>query len=89
MEKKKPLRKPEFRLERMDKELLLFNPVSTRILYLNEQASVIWQLCDGTRTAEGMIELLAAAYPEASKSIGGDVYETLKIFIENSVIDLI
>jgi hypothetical protein len=89
MEQKKPLRKSEFRLERMDKELLLFNPVSTRILYLNEQASVIWQLCDGTRTTEEMIELLSAAYPDASKSIGGDVYETLKIFIENSVIDLI
>jgi hypothetical protein len=89
MEQKKPLRKPEFRLERMDKELLLFNPVSTRILYLNEQASVIWQLCDGTRTAEGMIELLSAAYPDAAKSIGEDVLETLKIFIENNVIGLI
>ena len=47
MEDKKPLRNQDFRLEKMDDELLLFNPKSTNILYLNETASLIWQLCDG------------------------------------------
>jgi hypothetical protein len=86
---KMPLRKPEFRLEKMDNEILLFNPTTSNVLYLNESASVIWQLCDGQHSVEEMIKLLADVYPEAADAMRQDVQETLDLFINNGAVLLV
>ena len=86
---KMPLRKPEYRLEKMDNEILLFNPNTSNVLYLNESASVIWQLCDGQHSVEEMIKLLADVYPEAAAAINKDVHETLELFISNGAVLLV
>ncbi|MDO9084974.1 MAG: PqqD family protein [Anaerolineaceae bacterium] len=86
MEDKKPLRNQDFRLEKMDDELLLFNPKSTNILYLNETASLIWQLCDGQRSVNTMIDLLSESFPEAELSIKKDVEETITLFSDHGAI---
>ena len=57
MEDKKPLRNQDFRLEKMDDELLLFNPQTNNILYLNETAALIWQLCDGHSAVDKIVSL--------------------------------
>jgi hypothetical protein len=85
----KPLRKQEYRLEKMDNELLLFNPQDLVVLYLNESASVVWQLCDGQRTISQIAELIAEAYPEAEKSILDDVQETILLFRDKGAVTLI
>lgn len=77
---RKPRRKSGYRLEMMDGELLLFHPVDTRIIYCNDTASVIWQLCNGEHTVEEIIELLSDAYPEAASRLSSDVVETLEEF---------
>ena len=86
MNDQKPLRQPDFRLEKMDNELLLFNPKTTNILYLNETASLIWQLCDGQRSVTDMITLLIETFPEAGNSIKQDVDETITLFQKHGVI---
>jgi len=88
MEDKKPLRNQDFRLEKMDDELLLFNPKSTNILYLNETASLIWQLCDGQRSVHDMVSLLTETFPEAGASIKKDVEDTIALFKKNGAISL-
>jgi len=85
----KPFRVPEFRLEKMDNEMLLFNSKTTHVLYLNESASVIWQLCDGKRSVDEIIDLLAGTYPEAAASIRSDVHETIELFLTNQAIQLV
>jgi hypothetical protein len=85
----KPLRKQEYRLEKMDNELLLFNPQDLVVLYLNESASVVWQLCDGQRTISQIAKLIAEAYPEAEKSILDDVQETIMLFRDKGAVTLI
>jgi hypothetical protein len=85
----KPLRKQEYRLEKMDNELLLFNPQDLVVLYLNESASVVWQLCDGQRTISQIAELIAEAYPDAEKSILDDVQETILLFRDKGAVTLI
>ncbi len=80
MPDQKPLRQQDFRLEKMDNELLLFNPKTTNILYLNETASLIWQLCDGQRSVPDMITMLIQTFPEAENSIKQDVEETITLF---------
>jgi len=85
----KPRRKPEYRLEMIDNELLLFHPGETKILYCNESASVIWQLCDGQRTEEEIVTLLEGAFPEAAGRIAKDVRETLQQFSQHSAIEFV
>lgn len=78
-----------YHLEQMDNEVLLFNPHNQMVLYLNETASLIWQLCDGERSLPEMIELLVEAYPEAASTIPGDVERTLHQFLQKKVISIL
>jgi len=84
----KPCRQPGYQLEVLDGEVLLFNPAREQILYCNETAWLIWQLCDGERTGDEIIALLVAAYPEAAEAIPGDVKATLIEFARHGAIRL-
>jgi hypothetical protein len=85
----KPRRKPDYRLEMIDNELLLFHPAETKILYCNETASLIWQLCDGQRTPQEITTLLTAAFPEAADAIADDVQATLQQFSQHGAIEFV
>lgn len=83
----RPRRKPDFRLELLDNEMLLYHPAETKILHFNQTAALIWHLCDGEHTVEGISEMLQAAYPEAAEVIAADVTETLQAFDEHGCIE--
>lgn len=89
MASRKPLRQPDYRLETIDDELLLFHPAETQVLYCNQSASVIWQLCDGQRTAQEIAALLSDAYPESADEIARDVEVTLQTFLEYGTIEFV
>lgn len=89
MASRKPLRKPDYRLETIDDELLLFHPAKTQVLYCNPSASMIWQLCDGQRTTHEIVSLLSDAYPEATDEIARDVETTLQTFSEYGAIEFV
>jgi hypothetical protein len=86
---KKPRRQPDYCLEAIDNELLLFHPARTQMLYCNETASMIWQLCDGQRTPQEIIALLAEAFPEAADTMADDVEATLKQFSRHGAIEFV
>lgn len=83
-----PEKKTDFQLEEIDGELLLYSPKSTRSVYLNASASLIWRLCDGTQTVREIMQLLVKAFPEASNSIEKDVPNTVQNFFNNNAIKL-
>jgi hypothetical protein len=85
----KPQRKPDYRLEMIDDELLLFHPGETKILYCNQTASLIWQLCDGQHTVEEITALLSDAFPEAADTIAADVEATLQEFLQQGAIEFV
>ena len=87
--KNRPCRKPDYRLELLDNELLLFHPTETQILYCNETASVIWQLCDGQRTVPEIVDMLRAAFPEAVDTIAGDVHSVLETLVQRGAIEFV
>jgi hypothetical protein len=74
----KPKQKPDYRLEKLDDELLLYHPDRTTIMYCNATASLVWQLCDGERTVGEMIDLLCAAYDQPEAAITAEVISTLE-----------
>jgi hypothetical protein len=85
----RPRQKPDYRLEMIDDELLLYHPGETKILYCNQTASIIWQLCDGQHTKEEITALLKDGFPEAADTIASDVEETLGKFLQHGAIELV
>lgn len=83
----KPRRVADYRLEQMDNELLLFHPGKTQVLYCNDTASLIWQLCDGQHTPQEIITLLSDSYPESAQEIAKDVQTTLAQFHAHGAIE--
>jgi hypothetical protein len=86
---KKPRHRPDYRLEALDNEILLYHPTSTKVLYLNETASMIWKLCNGTRTTGEITELLQNAFPEQAATIDDEVEATLRNFVEQGAIEFV
>jgi hypothetical protein len=84
---RRPCQKPDYRLEMIDGELLLFHPGQTKILYCNPTASLVWQLCDGQRTGQEITTLLAEAFPEEAEAIATDVEATLRQFLRHGAIE--
>ena len=83
-----PTPKPDYRLEELDGELLLYHPADTKTIYLNATASLIWNLCDGERSIDEIVELLVESFPEAGDSIENEVQETLDQFANHGAIEL-
>jgi hypothetical protein len=73
----RPHRADGYRVETIDQDLLLFDPGQSVVLYCNETAALVWGLCDGTRSVEDIITLLAKAYPEAGPGLALDVRQTV------------
>ncbi len=83
----RPRCKPDYRLEELDGELLIYHPAETNVVYCNQTASLIWHLCDGTRTTAEISTLLSDAFPDAAASIPADVDATLRTLIQEHVIE--
>ncbi len=85
----KPKQKPDYHLEMLDGELLLYHLDETKILYCNQTASLIWYLCDGRQTIGEMIDILGEAYPDAAETMASDVEETIQQFLAAGCIELL
>jgi len=83
----KPRPQPDYRLEKLDDELLLYHPSRTTIMYCNAAASLIWQLCDGQRTGQEIADLLSAAYEQPAAEMAAAVADTLAEFCRHRAID--
>jgi len=83
-----PLPNAQFRVENIDGETLLYHVGETRTVYLNDTASLIWNLCDGTRTIDDIVELLEESYPDAAGQIRPDVQSAVDNFVDNGAMTL-
>jgi len=85
----KPCQKPDYRLALIDGELLLYHPGETKMLYCNQTASLVWELCDGQRSVEEIVGLLSEAFPDAVDTIPADVKATLEQLRQHGAIKLV
>ena len=83
-----PRRTPDFILEPLDGELLIYHLNERKVLYLNQSAFLVWQLVDSERSVGEMLELLTSAYPESKDQISVDLQDTLQSFLDNGCIQL-
>jgi hypothetical protein len=85
----RPRRRPDFRLEEVDNEILLYHPGQTKVLYCNQTAALVWELCRGEQTVEEMIAVLKKGYPDAAGGIADDVKAALQTFREQGAIEFV
>ena len=70
----------------MDGNTLLYRPTSQNAVHLDSVASLIWKMCDGTRTAEELAGELAEIYPESANTVKSDVLETVEMLLQSGAI---
>lgn len=85
----KPKQRPDYQLEMLEGELILYHLGQTKILYCNESAGLIWRLSDGRLTISEIIAALSDAYPDAAASMASDVEGTLQQFLDAEAIELV
>lgn len=68
---------PDYSVEEIDGETLLYRLGSHQTIHLNETASLIWSLCDGTRSLRMMMDELRGLFPDAAAEIEADVQEAV------------
>ncbi len=75
-----------FHVEALDGETVLLHPTRNIIIYSNQTGTLIWQLCDGQRTVDDIVEILSAAYPESKDEIVADVSQTIQMLISRGAL---
>jgi len=77
----------DFKLQVLDGEAVIFHPASKKVVHASPSAALIWELCDGQRSVEQIIELLGGEYPGSLAEIEQDVPDTLKLFSDAGVVE--
>jgi hypothetical protein len=80
-----PRHAPGYAAEQVDGELLLYHSGRTTVVYLNQTAFIIWQLCDGQRSGADIAALVAAAFP-GEDDIAHDVIEALERLVTHGAV---
>lgn len=81
-----PQQAPGVLAEEVDGELLLYRLGDHKAVHLNDTASLIWQLCDGSRDLEAMLSELRALFPDAGEELEADVQEALSFLLAEGAI---
>lgn len=68
-----------FFVEEMEGENLLYRLGTHKAIHLNETATLIWKLCDGSRTVQEIVDLLKKEFPNSEADIAVDVREAVEL----------
>jgi pyrroloquinoline quinone biosynthesis protein D len=79
-----------FFVEEMEGENLLYRLGGHKAIHLNDTATVIWKLCDGSRSVQGIIDLLKNEYPGAEAAVAADVREAIEMLVgEGALLEVV
>lgn len=83
-----PQRNPGFRLEILDREIILLRPTDGKIVQCNQTAGAVWQLCDGTRSVSEIATLFRDAYEEPGADVSADVFAAISLLVAADAISI-
>jgi hypothetical protein len=72
----------DLRTTEIDGRLVVFNPSNQQVLVLNETATAIWALADGSRDISALVSTLSAAYDADLATVQVGVQEALARFVQ-------
>ncbi|MEM8750557.1 MAG: PqqD family protein [Pseudomonadota bacterium] len=76
----------DYFIEAIEGEWLLFKPRAQKAIYLDESASIIWQMCDGSRSADELAQEIASNYGDEKDTVIADVHATLAVLQEHGAL---
>jgi len=81
-----PYHSPSAQAQKFDSEVVVYCQQRKKAIYLNETASLVWQLCDRTRTVADIVELISQNYPEQAEEVRGNVFEAIEsLWLEGAI----
>jgi hypothetical protein len=83
----KPRHRGTLATEEIEEDLVLYDPDKDHVHLLNVSASAIFELCDGTRTAQEIAQEIAKLVTPGDHDIGKDVGQTLGELREKGLIE--
>ena len=84
----KPVRKQGLIVQDIGHETLLYSAEGKVVHVLNPTAKLIWELCDGTHTADDMERKLRMNFSTAKEhNVVEDIERTLDLFVSKGIID--
>jgi hypothetical protein len=83
----KPKRRDDIHSEELQHETVLYDQAHGQAVYLNESASVVWKLCDGSRTVSEMSDLLSQEIGQAADPVARTVAEIVGRFQQAGLVD--
>jgi hypothetical protein len=75
-----------FFVEEMEGENLLYRLGGHKAIHLNDSATVIWKLCDGSRTVQDIVDLLGKEYPGSEAAVAADVREAIELLVSEGAL---
>jgi hypothetical protein len=72
----------------IDGNISLYDPQTQEMSVLNDTASDLWRLADGTSTLDQVVELVARAYAVEPDAIGDEVRATVQTFYDKGFLAL-
>lgn len=81
-----PERVPVITENKIENELVLFDPRSDAAHVLNPTAALVWYFCDGTLSPTGIAEEVAKLFEEAPPTLSDDVTKTIKEFMAAGIV---
>lgn len=75
-----------FFVEEMEGENLLYRLGAHKAIHLNDTATLIWKLADGSRSVGEIVALLAAQYPDNAPQIAADVNEAIDRLVQEGAL---
>ncbi len=83
-----PCRRPEIAWRVIDGEAVVVNPRSGLVYPFNPVATRFWELADGTREIEQIIEQILEEFEAPHEDIERDIAEFLQMLVERGMIAL-
>ncbi|MDE3118785.1 MAG: PqqD family protein [Nitrospirota bacterium] len=78
-----PVPIPGLRFRELQDGAILLDPTSQKVHSLNERAAIVWLLCDGTRSAQRILELVAPT----DETLQASVKEVLETFRREGLVE--
>ena len=70
---RRPRKRRNLHLEEINGEHILFGRTRATAHFLNESASAVWSVCDGTRSVREIVQIFSEAYPDNAEEVAREV----------------
>lgn len=74
-------------VEKIDEEIVIYDPQTHHIHHLNPMATIIWELCDASQSPQEITREIVDALKADSSKVEKDVLETLDQFHKKGLLE--